>query len=176
VDPGAAKSSSTERTHDEAHAEEIRELAKRDAEVRAHEQAHAAAGGTFAGAPSYEYRRGPDGRSYAVSGEVSIDVSAVSGDPEATIQKMQQVKRAALAPRDPSDADRAIASTADALIMAARREQMTENAQVPEESAPGESSPVPGAAGSAGAAAREAFGAYERRSAGAAAYAPANMA
>lgn len=142
---------------EEEHAEEIRALAKRDAEVRAHEQAHAAAGGAFAGAPSYGYKRGPDGRSYAVSGEVPIDVSAIAGDPEATIQKMQQVKRAALAPRDPSNADRAIAASADAQIVAARREQMAEKTDV-----------------SAGAAAREAFGAYERRNAGAAAYGAAS--
>jgi len=142
---------------EEEHAEEIRALAKRDAEVRAHEQAHAAAGGAFAGAPSYGYQRGPDGRSYAVSGEVPIDVSAISGDPEATIQKMQQVKRAALAPRDPSNADRAIAASADGQIVAARREQMAGNTETDKDA-------------SAGAAAREAFGAYERRSAGAAAY------
>jgi hypothetical protein len=146
---------------DDEHAEEIRALAKRDAEVRAHEQAHAAAGGAFAGAPSYGYQRGPDGRSYAVSGEVPIDVSAIAGDPEATIQKMQQVKRAALAPRDPSHADRAIAASADALIVAARREQTAGKTETDE----GES---------AGAAAREAFGAYERRNAGAAAYGAAS--
>ena len=146
---------------EEEHADEIRALAKRDAEVRAHEQAHAAAGGAFAGAASYGYQRGPDGRSYAVSGEVPIDVSAISGDPEATIQKMQQVKRAALAPRDPSHADRAIAATADAMIVAARREQMKESSGTNEDA-------------SAGAAAREAFSTYERRNAGAAAYSAAS--
>ena len=136
---------------DEAHAAEIRALAKRDAEVRAHEQAHAAAGGAFAGAPSYEYQQGPDGRSYAVSGEVSIDVSVVAGDPEATIQKMEQVRRAALAPRDPSDADRAIAATAAALILAARSELMAESG-----SATGEAQ---------GVSARAVFGGYAAASA-----------
>lgn len=149
---------------EEEHAEQIRSLKQRDAEVRAHEQAHAAAGGAFAGAPSYSYQRGPDGHRYAVGGEVSIDVSAIAGDPEATIQKMQQVKRAAMAPRDPSDADRAIAASADARIMAARREQLDENTK-----ASGDAEVE-----SAGAAAGAAFSAYERRAAGAAAYAAAN--
>ena len=153
----AARKTGPERPEEE-HAEQIRELKKRDAEVRAHEQAHAAAGGSFAGSPSYSYQRGPDGRSYAVGGEVPIDISAVSGDPEATIQKMQQVKRAALAPRDPSDADRSIAATADAQIMAARREQMREQPQASDEEE------------SAG----NAFGSFTRRSVGAAAYAAAS--
>ena len=100
--------------------EVIRKLAARDAEVRAHEAAHAAAGGQYAGSPSFGFQRGPDGKNYAVSGEVPIDISAVSGDPAATIAKMQQVKQAALAPASPSGADRSIAAAADATIAAAR--------------------------------------------------------
>ncbi len=46
---------------------EVADLKRRDAEIRRHEQAHANAGGPYAGAPSYTYARGPDGRSYAVS-------------------------------------------------------------------------------------------------------------
>ena len=51
----------------------------------------AAAGAHSRGGPSYEYQRGPDNRQYAVGGEVQIDTSAVSGDPEATIRKAQTV-------------------------------------------------------------------------------------
>eukprot|EP01026_Neomeris_dumetosa_P052371 TRINITY_DN46319_c0_g1_i8.p1 TRINITY_DN46319_c0_g1~~TRINITY_DN46319_c0_g1_i8.p1 ORF type:complete len:240 (-),score=28.68 TRINITY_DN46319_c0_g1_i8:18-737(-) len=40
---------------------EIADLSARDREVRAHEQAHAAVGGLYAGAPTYQYERGPDG-------------------------------------------------------------------------------------------------------------------
>ncbi|MEM6357195.1 MAG: putative metalloprotease CJM1_0395 family protein, partial [Pseudomonadota bacterium] len=47
-------------------------------------------------------------------GSVSIDVSPVPGDPEATIAKMQQVKAAALAPAEPSSADRRVATVAEA--------------------------------------------------------------
>ena len=48
-------------------------LAKRDREVRAHEQAHVEAGRPYAGPPVYAFERGPDGRRYAVSGAVAID-------------------------------------------------------------------------------------------------------
>lgn len=91
---------------------ELEELKKRDREVRAHEQAHKGSGGRYAGQISYEYERGPDGKNYAVGGEVPIDVSPVPGDPAATVQKMQQVQRAALAPADPSGPDRQVASLA----------------------------------------------------------------
>lgn len=102
--------------------EEVDELKSRDQEVRVHEQAHAAVGGRYASSPSYDYERGPDGKSYAIGGEVQIDVSPVNGDPEATIQKMQVVRRAAMAPAQPSPADRAIASEATNKATQARAE------------------------------------------------------
>jgi len=102
--------------------EQIRELATRDREVRNHERAHAAVGGKYAGSPVYQYERGPDGNSYAVSGEVSISSGKVSGDPLATINKAQQVKRAALAPADPSPQDRRVAAGATQLEFEARQE------------------------------------------------------
>jgi vacuolar-type H+-ATPase subunit I/STV1 len=81
----------------------IEELKKRDAEVRAHEQAHQSAAGSLSnGSTSFDYEEGPDGKRYAVGGEVSIDISKVAGDPQATIEKARQVRRAALAPADPS--------------------------------------------------------------------------
>ena len=101
---------------------EITKLVSRDQEVRAHEQAHAAVGGRYAGAPSYTYERGPDGKRYAVGGEVSIDTGPVSGDPEATLRKMEVVLRAALAPAEPSAQDRQIAAQAQALMSEARVE------------------------------------------------------
>src|SRR3990167_4766670 len=77
---------------------EIAKLVGRDQEVRAHEQAHSAVGGSYAGAPTYTFTRGPDGKRYAVGGEVSIDVGAVPNNPEATLRKMEIVLRAAQAP------------------------------------------------------------------------------
>lgn len=103
-------------------------LKARDQEVRAHEQAHKAAGGRYAGAISYDLQRGPDGRSYAVGGEVSIDVAPIEGDPAGTIRKMQTVRRAALAPAEPSAADRQVAAKASQREQTARAELRTEQA------------------------------------------------
>lgn len=103
-------------------AEEIRNLQVRDREVRAHEAAHAAAGGAYAGSPSYTFERGPDGGVYAVGGEVGIDVSPIPGDPQATMQKAQQVRAAALAPAEPSAQDMRVAQRAQAMAAKARAE------------------------------------------------------
>jgi hypothetical protein len=101
---------------------EIRELQMRDREVRAHEAAHAAAGGAHAGAPAYDYERGPDGRTYAVGGSVSIDISPIPGDPQATQQKARQIRAAALAPAQPSAQDMKVAQQAQAMAAQARSE------------------------------------------------------
>lgn len=105
---------------------DVEELKRQDRRVRQHEQAHMAAGGRYVrGGAKYEYTMGPDGRRYATGGEVPIDLSAEK-DPRATIQKMNTVRRAALAPADPSAADRAIAARASRKATAARR-QLSEN-------------------------------------------------
>ena len=102
----------------------VRELAARDAEVRRHEMAHMIVGGQYASAPSYSFQVGPDGQHYAIAGEVQIDVSPVQNDPEATINKMEIVKAAALAPAEPSAADRQVASFADQMMARASAELM----------------------------------------------------
>ncbi len=102
---------------------EVEKLKKRDQDVRAHEMAHVAAGGAnIKGGVSYSYQKGPDGTMYAIGGEVSIDVSPVKNDPRATINKMEAVKRAALAPADPSGADRSVAAAASQAEAAAQQE------------------------------------------------------
>ncbi len=102
--------------------QEVEQLRKRDTEVRAHEQAHKSAGGDLAGGISFTYKQGPDGQQYAVGGEVPIDVSPVKGNPQATIAKMQRVRRAALAPAHPSSQDRAVAAEAARIEQEARAE------------------------------------------------------
>jgi hypothetical protein len=105
---------------------EVEKLKARDREVRTHEQAHVAAGGQYVrGGINYEFQRGPDGRNYAVGGHVNIDVSEAE-TPEATVVKMQQVKRAALAPAEPSGADRAVAAAAAQKEQQARSEMLEE--------------------------------------------------
>jgi len=102
--------------------EQVTKLRSRDREVRNHEQAHAAAGGSLAGAPNLDYTTGPDGKRYATSGEVSIDSSPVTGDPQATINKLRQVQSAALAPANPSSQDRKVAAQASSGIQQAQVE------------------------------------------------------
>jgi hypothetical protein len=95
-------------------------LKHRDAEVKTHEASHmAAGGGVVQGGASYQYESGPDGKMYAVGGEVQIDTSP-AGSPEATIRKMQQIRRAALAPSQPSGTDRAVAAQASQIETQAR--------------------------------------------------------
>ena len=128
VDEGQAKQTlkSKEELQSEAEKQEVvRELAARDREVRTHEQAHASAGGAYAGAPKYQFERGPDGVNYAVGGEVPIDVGAAA-TPEQTIAKAQTIRRAALAPAEPSPQDRQVAQESIRLEAAARQELQIE--------------------------------------------------
>ena len=110
---------------------EVEEMKDRDAEVRTHENAHKSAGGQYAAAPSYTYETGPDGKRYITDGEVSIDIGEES-DPQDTITKMQVVKRAALAPAQPSAQDRQVYAEASQKEAQARQElneQKQEEAQ-----------------------------------------------
>lgn len=91
----------------------VETLKKADSEVRAHEMAHIAAGGGYiTSGATFSYQKGPDGKNYAVGGEVGIDTSPVPGDPEATLRKMRRVRAAALAPAQPSSQDLKVASNA----------------------------------------------------------------
>lgn len=113
--------------------QQLKELKQRDAEVRAHERAHMAAAGQHAmGGAQYTYQAGPDGRRYAIGGRVNIDTSEVPDDPEASEEKAQQVRRAALAPGDPSAQDMQVAAQAAQMEAEARvdaREEKQEEAQ-----------------------------------------------
>lgn len=112
---------------------QLEELKQRDQEVRAHEAAHLAAAGQYAkGGPSFDYEKGPDGKNYAVGGEVSIDTSKVPNDPEATIQKAQQIRAAAMAPAEPSSQDRQVAAEAVQMEAQARAELQQQQTKEPE--------------------------------------------
>ncbi len=131
---------------------ELEALKKREREVKAHEQAHMAAGaGLVRGGAKYTYERGPDGRMYAVSGEVSIDTSE-GRTPEETIRKMERVKRAALAPAEPSAKDRQVAAGASRIQAEGRAELAEEQREELNQSASGaEKTPAPNPQGVAGA-------------------------
>jgi len=118
----AAVKRRAEQERQQAERDQIQELAARDREVRAHEQAHAAVAGQYGSSPTYSFVRGPDGVSYAVGGEVKIDTSPIPGDPEATLRKAQQLRRAANAPADPSSQDSSVAAQAAQMEQQARAE------------------------------------------------------
>lgn len=114
----------------DAELQQIRELKQRDQEVRAHEQAHASTGGSYAGSANFTYQQGPDGVRYAVGGEVPVDVSKVANDPAATLTKMEQVQRAALAPAEPSSQDRQVAAQAGQIAAQALNELSEQQREV----------------------------------------------
>ncbi len=123
--PGSSEAARPDPSSPEYH--ELQKLKKRDREVRAHEMAHLAAAGPHAvGGPSYDYERGADGRQYAVGGHVNIDTAPVPGNPQATLRKAEAVRRAALAPAEPSPQDRRVAADAVAMVTEARIKIATE--------------------------------------------------
>ena len=98
---------------------QVEELKQIERKVEAHEQAHKSVGGEFAGSMSYSYTQGPDGRRYKTGGEVSISIPS-DDDPQKMIAQLMQVKRAALAPSDPSPQDIKVAGMVDGKLQVAR--------------------------------------------------------
>lgn len=120
-DEEAVESSKSDKSLNNKEQEEVQQLKKRDQEVRTHEQAHVSTGAKNA---QYEYETGPDGKRYATGGHAEIETS--KGDsPESTISKAQQIKKAALAPSNPSSQDRKVAAEAEAMIAQAQKELRT---------------------------------------------------
>ena len=94
--------------------EQVVRLQQRDTEVRAHEAAHQAVAGALGGAASFTYQLGPDGRQYAVGGEVPIEIGG-GKTPQEMLSRARQVKAAALAPAKPSGQDLKVAASAASL-------------------------------------------------------------
>ena len=97
---------------------ELQRLRLREQQVKTHEMAHKAVAGDLAGPVRYKYKKGPDGRMYIVGGEVPIKLKE-GRTPEETVEIARRVKRAALAPANPSPQDRAVAAKASAMEMKA---------------------------------------------------------
>ncbi len=104
----------------------VQDLQSRDTEVRAHEAAHQS-GGAATGGASFTYQQGPDGKMYAIGGEVSISISSGS-TPEETIANARAVIASAMAPANPSGQDLAVASSARVMMMKAQQ-QLTQEQQ-----------------------------------------------
>ena len=109
--------------------QQVSELQQRDTEVRSHEAAHIAAGGSaVSGSASYSYQKGPDGKLYAVGGEVPISTSG-GNTPEETIAIARQIRAGALAPANPSPQDLKVASSAALMEAQARQELALEKSE-----------------------------------------------
>jgi alpha-galactosidase/6-phospho-beta-glucosidase family protein len=125
-DDGQNSNSSSPLELTEEEKKEVERLKALDRQVRAHEQAHLAAAGNLAtSGTKFEYKTGPDGKQYAVAGEVEISMRE-GKNPEETIRIAEQVQRAALAPADPSPQDRRVAADAANKAMQARMELLKE--------------------------------------------------
>ncbi len=73
------------------------------------------------GGATFKYETGPDGKRYAVAGEVQISISE-GRTPAETIARAEQVRRAALAPANPSGQDQNVAAQASQMEARARAE------------------------------------------------------
>jgi hypothetical protein len=104
----------------------ILDLTRIQNEVLAHEQAHMSVGGSLAGAASYTYTTGPDGKRYITGGEVPISMPTTD-DKEKMLTELERVKKAALAPAKPSSQDQSVAAEASAKAAKLRAEIASEN-------------------------------------------------
>jgi hypothetical protein len=150
---GSARAQRTDSPLSEADQQKVRDLQQRDREVRAHEMAHVAAGGSLVrSGASFTYETGPDGQRYAIGGEVSID-SSPGRTPEETRSKAERIKSAALAPADPSAQDRQVAALATRMAMQASMEQAIQAGAAGNEASAASSASAPMLAAYAGTAA-----------------------
>lgn len=101
--------------------QEIRQLQMTEQEVIKHEQAHKSVGGDLTGPVSYTYTNGPDEKRYIDGGEVSIQAKE-GATPEETLNILQRVRDAALAPADPSPQDLRVAASASSQMQQVRSE------------------------------------------------------
>lgn len=109
--------------------QQVEELRQIDRQVREHEAAHLRAGrGVVTSGANFSYTYGPDGKQYAVAGEVGIDTSP-ERKPEANIDKGIRIQVAALAPRDPSPQDQRVAAIGGQLEAKGRTDLVAQQQQ-----------------------------------------------
>lgn len=95
---------------------QLRALKARDKEVRAHEQAQMAAAGSQANSsPRLVYQRGPDGRQYAVGGEVQINFMPVESASEGSTEKAEILQKETHVPKNSSSQDQSTATDVENL-------------------------------------------------------------
>ena len=106
----------------------LNRLEARDSEVKIHEASHQAAGGGLTGAASYTYQQGPDGKLYAIGGEVSISMPTGS-TPEETIANAKKIAASAMAASSPSPQDFSVAASARMMEMKAQQQKNQQQQQ-----------------------------------------------
>jgi hypothetical protein len=100
----------------------VRESRRREQASRVHEQKQTETNTQVEDAAQWTVERGPNGAEYATNGRVSIDVSSVKDDPEATILKMWSAQASALAAGSITGVDSELGSVATARLTEALRE------------------------------------------------------
>jgi len=109
---------------------EVKRLEQVERSVHEHERSHLRAARDLAiSSPSFDYQRGPDGKEYAVGGEVNVSADFDFADAQGTIEKALKIRQAALAPNDPSPKDRRAATEAKIVESKAYRKLNREEAQ-----------------------------------------------
>ena len=91
-------------------------LQRRRRDVMRHEMERFRTGQPYASFPQYFYVRGPLNRLFAISGIVKFDASPRRGNKKETLIKLGKLRRAALAPRTPSNQDRQVVAERARLI------------------------------------------------------------
>ncbi|MDJ0950240.1 MAG: putative metalloprotease CJM1_0395 family protein [Alphaproteobacteria bacterium] len=114
---------------------QVARLRQIDSAVRQEENTHAANAGQFASAPQYTYVTGPDGRRYAVGGQVNVRATNPSGDPRQAERAANILRNAAVSPNAPSAQD----------LIAARSFGQAAGRAAQAYAAPAQASPEPGA-------------------------------
>lgn len=89
---------------------EVRQMDDKSRKITNHENKHAAilrdsGTGVADAKPQLTQKQGPDGRQYAVAGEVNTDLRPVPGNPKATEHKAEAVYRSAIGDTDRSESD-----------------------------------------------------------------------
>jgi hypothetical protein len=100
----------------------VEQLKSRDKEVRAHEAAHSTNPELIKiGSSQFDYTIGPDGKAYATGGKVTLSTGN-SRTPEEALSKAEALKKAAMAPGEPSSQDFQTLNAAVAMEFEARNQ------------------------------------------------------
>ena len=107
--------------------QQLRDLERRDQQVRTRDMAFIAAAGGAAGSYSVEYETGPDGRRYAVGADIKLDTSE-GATPEQTLAKARALRAATMSARGESSTDASATAKAVRMEAEARAEIERERA------------------------------------------------